>query len=165
MLILIPLGFDTSLIKRKLIFKIFITGCRAIQSHLLDQPSPIIGLIESSEVPIRQEVGASGTSQEGTSRAEKSAPSTKQVPPSATTNDAATAAAASGGEAGGSGRSGVRVVPFQSLLSSTQEDLGKELFHDSLLTLENIQKLTDYMQWSFKFTKVCLLPSVLLYIE
>ena len=73
-------------------------------------------------------------------------------------------AAASGGEARGSGRSSVRVVPFQSLPSSTQEELGKELFDDPLLTVENIQKLADYMQWSFKFTKVCLLlSSVFLY--
>ena len=91
--------------------------------------------------------------------AKKFAPTTEQIPPSAAANDAGTAAAASGGEAGGSGRSGVRVVPFQSLLSSTQEELGKELFNDPLLTVDNIQKLTDYMQWSFKFTKVCLLLS------
>ena len=112
-------------------------------------------------------MGTSGTAKESAPGAEKSAPSAEQIPSSAAASDAtaATAAVASGGEAGGSGRSGVRVVPFQSLPSSAQEELGKELFDDPLLTMENIHKLADYMQWSFKFTKVSLLLSVLLYIE
>ena len=112
--------------------------------------SPIIGLIECSDTTACQEVGTSGTAKESAHEAEKSAPIAEQILPSA---------AASGGEAGGSGRSTVRVVPFQSLPSSTQEELGKKLFDDPLLTVENIQKLADYMQWSFKFTKVCLLLS------
>ena len=110
-------------------------------------------------------MGTSGTSEEGAPGAEKSAPSTEQTPSSVAASDSAGAAAAtSGGEAGGSGRSHVRVVPFQSLPYSHQEELGKELFDDRLLTVEKIQKLADYMQWSFKFTKVCLLlSSVFLY--
>ena len=122
--------------------------------------SPIIGLIGSSDTATCQEVGTSGTLKEGALGAEKSVPSFEQVPSFAAASDAVTAAAAtSGGEAGGSGRSGVRLVPFQSLPSSAQEELGKELFDDPLLTVENVKKLADYMQWSFKFTKVWTLPS------
>ena len=47
---------------------------------------------------------------------------------------------------------------------STQEELGKELFDDPLLSLDNMKKLVDCMQWSFKFTKVNLLP-LLVFIE
>ena len=67
--------------------------------------------------------------------------------------------------AGGTGNSGaegprdpaVRVVSFQSMPQSTQEELGKELFDDPLLSVDNVKKLADYMQWSFKYTKVSLL--------
>ena len=136
-------------------------------STRLGPDSPIIGLIKSYDAATCQEVGTSGMPKESAPEAEKSAPSGKQAPPSAGASDGATAiaAATSGGEGGGSGRPRVPVVPFQSLPSSSQEELGKELFDDPLLTLENIQKLADYIQWSFKFTKVCLLPSILLYIE
>ena len=58
----------------------------------------------------------------------------------------------------------VRLIPFQSMPQSTQEELGKELFDDPLLSLDNMKKLADCMQWSSKFTKVSLLP-VLVYIE
>ena len=77
-----------------------------------------------------------------------------------------TPAAAKGtSNAGGTGSSGaegsrglaVRLVPFQSMPQSTQEELGKELFDDPLLYVDNIKKLADYMQWSFKYTKVSLL--------
>ena len=37
---------------------------------------------------------------------------------------------------------------------STQEELGKELFDDPLLSIDNVKKLADCMQWSFKYTKV-----------
>jgi len=30
--------------------------------------------------------------------------------------------------------------------------MGKELFDDPLLSIDNIKKLADYMQWSFKYT-------------
>ena len=67
--------------------------------------------------------------------------------------------------AGGTGSSGaqgsrgraIRLVPFQSMPQSTQEELGKELFDDPLLSIDNIKKLADYMQWSFKYTMVSLL--------
>ena len=84
-----------------------------------------------------------------------------------------TPAAAEGtSNAGGSGSNGaegskgpsVWLVPFQSMPQSTQEELGKELFDDPLLSLDNMKKLTDYMQWSFKFTKVGLLP-LLVFVE
>ena len=68
------------------------------------------------------------------------------------------AAAATDGKAGGSGTSGTRIIPFQSLPSSSQEELGKDLFDDPLLTPENMKKLQDYMKWSFKFTQVNQLP-------
>ena len=41
---------------------------------------------------------------------------------------------------------------------SAQEELEKELFDDPLLSLDNMKKFVDCMQWSFKFTKVSLLP-------
>ena len=65
-------------------------------------------------------MGTSGTLKEGTPGVEKSAPSSDQVLASAAAGDAASNAAActSPGEAGGSGKSSVRVVPFQSLPSS-----------------------------------------------
>ena len=56
--------------------------------------------------------------------------------------------------AGGSENPTVQVVPFQSLPQSAQEELGKDLFDDPLLSVENVKKLADCMQWSFKYTKV-----------
>ena len=47
---------------------------------------------------------------------------------------------------------------------STQEELGKELFDDPLLSLDNMKKLVDCMQWSFKFTKVSPVP-LLVFVE
>jgi hypothetical protein len=75
--------------------------------------------------------------------------------------------------AGGTGSSGVegsrgpavQLVPFQSMPQSTQEELGMELFDDPLLSIENVKKLTDYMQWSFKYIKVSLLLLFFAYIE
>jgi hypothetical protein len=63
------------------------------------------------------------------------------------------------GNSGAQGSRGptVRLVPFQSMPQSTQHDLGKELFDDPLLSIDNVKKLADYMQWSFKYTKVSLL--------
>ena len=45
----------------------------------------------------------------------------------------------------GSRGSAVRLVPFQSMPQSTQEELGKELFYDPLLSVDNVKKLADYM--------------------
>jgi cytochrome c peroxidase len=47
---------------------------------------------------------------------------------------------------------------------STQEELGKELFDDPLLSIDNVKKLADCMQWSFKYTKVSLLL-LLIFLE
>ena len=57
-------------------------------------------------------------------------------------------------KAEGSKNPTARLVPFQSMPQSTQEELGKDLFDDPLLSVDNVKKLTDCMQWSFKYTKV-----------
>ena len=112
----------------------------------------IIGLIESSTAAACQEAGTSGTS----------TPKTARPPPSAATGETATAATGIGsGEAERSRNPPVRVVSFQSLPQSAQEELGKELIDDPLLTVKNVKKLADYMQWSFKFTKVRFMLSCL----
>ena len=59
-------------------------------------------------------------------------------------------------KAEGSKNPTVRLVPFQSMPQSTQEELGKDLFDDPLLYVENMKKLADSMQWCFKYTKVSL---------
>ena len=107
--------------------------------------SPVIGLIENP--------ATSFPSADIAEKPSELSPETSDTP--------ATAEEAS--KAGGSGSSGskgpsVRLVPFQSMPQSAQEELGKELFDDPLLSLDNIKKLADCMQWSFKFTKVSLLP-------
>lgn len=124
---------------RKIKSKTSVTGCRATQSQLVDQPpeSPIIGLIENSAAAVFQDAGTLGTSKD-------SAPEAKKSSPSANTG---------GGVAGGSENPTVQVVPFQSLPQSAQEELGKDLFDDPLLSVENVKKLADCMQWSFKYTK------------
>jgi len=110
--------------------------------------SPLIGLIESPAADFPSADTAEKPSE-----------------PSPKTSD--TSAAAKGAsKAGGSGSSGaegskgpsVRLVPFQSMPQLAHEELGKELFDDPLLSLDNMKKLADCMQWSFKFTKVSLLP-------
>jgi len=58
-----------------------------------------------------------------------------------------------------------KLTPFQSMPQSTQEELGKELFDDPLLSIDNMKKLADYMQWSFKYTKVNLLLLLLAYVK
>ena len=99
----------------------------------------------------------------GTSRTLKeSNPEAPKLTPSAATEGTSSAAGIGSGGAEGSRNPVVRVVPFQSLQQSTQEELGKELFDDSLLTIDNVKKLADYMQWSFKYTKVNLLLLLLL---
>ena len=59
----------------------------------------------------------------------------------------------------------IRLVPFQSLPQSTQEELGEELFDDPLLSIDIVKKLADYMQWSFKYTKVNLLLLLLAFVK
>ena len=109
-------------------------------------------MIESSAV-VYQEAGTSGASKE-------SIPKRTKLIPSAT-EETATAAGIRGDEAEGSKNHFVRVVPFQTLPQYVQQELGKELFDDPLLSIENVKKLVDYMQWSFKFTKVTFLLSCL----
>ena len=111
--------------------------------------SPVIGLIENSTA-ICQNADTSGTSKEPN-------PEPPNLTPSAATEGTLSAAAIGSGGAEGSRNPTVRVVPFQSLPQSTQEELGKELFDDLLLSIDNVKKLADFMQWSFKYTKVNLL--------
>ena len=59
----------------------------------------------------------------------------------------------------------VQLVPFQSMPQSTQEELGKELFDNPLLFVDNMKKLADYMQWRFKYTKVNLILLQLAFVE
>ena len=116
--------------------------------------SPVIGLIETPT--------ASFLSADTTEKPSEPSPETSDTP----------AAAEGVSKAGGSGSSGaegskgpfVRLVPFQSMPQSVQEELGNELFDDPLLSLDNMKKLADCMQWSFKFTKVSLLP-LLVFVE
>ena len=116
--------------------------------------SPVIGLIET--------LSASFPTADTAEKPSEPSPKTSDTP----------AAAEGVSKAGGSGSSVaegskgpfVRLVPFQSMPQSAQEELGKELFNDPLLSLDNMKKLADCMQWSFKFTKVSLLP-LLVFVE
>ena len=108
--------------------------------------SRVIGLIENSPA-ILPNADTPGTSNEPN-------PTAPKLAPSATTEGTPSAAGIGSDGAEGSKNPAVRVVPFQSLPQSTQEELGNELFDDPLLSIENVKKLTDYMQWSFKYTKV-----------
>ena len=93
--------------------------------------SPVIMLIETPT--------ASFPSADTAERPSKPNPETSDTP--------ATAEGAS--KAGGSGSSGaegskgpsVRLVSFQSIPHSAQEELGKKLFDDPLLSLDNIKNL------------------------
>jgi len=103
-------------------------------------------LIENSAA-VCEEAGTSVTSKE-------SIPETTKLTPPAATGETATATRIDGSEAEGSRNPAIRVVPFQTLPQTAQEDLGKDPFDDPLLSIENMKKLADYMQWSFKYTKV-----------
>ena len=92
-----------------------------------------------------------------------------ELGPKTSDTPAATEGASKASGSGSSGAEGskgpaVQLVPFQSMPQSTQEELGKDLFDDPLLSVDNMKKLEDCMQWSFKFTKVNLLP-LLVFIE
>ena len=119
--------------------------------------SPVIGLIENpTDNPANKDMP--GTSNEPNPEAPKHKPSTATE---GTSN--ATGTGSSGAE--GSKTPAVRLVPFQSLPQSTQEELGKELFDDPLLSVDNVKKLTDSMQWCFKYTKVNLILLLVAYVE
>jgi len=118
--------------------------------------SPVIGLIENSTANLPN-TDTLRTSNEPNPEAPKiTPPATEGTSSAAGTNSA---------RAEGSRDPAVRVVPFQSMPQSTQEELGKELFDDPLLSIDNMKKLADYMQWSFKYTKVNLLLLLLAYAE
>ena len=116
--------------------------------------SPIIGLIETPVV--------SFPSVDTAKKPSEPSPETFDTPASA--ERASKAGGSGSSEAEGSKGPSVRLVPFQSMPQSTQKELGKELFDDPLLSLDNMKKLTYYMQWNFKFTKVSLLP-LLVFVE
>ena len=109
---------------------------------------PVIGLIENPSAGLPN-ADTAGISNEPNPEAPEHTP-------------AAAKGASNAGETGSSGAEGsrgpaIRLVPFQSMPQSTQEELGKELFDDPLLSIDNVKKLADYMQWSFKYTKVSIL--------
>ena len=108
--------------------------------------SPIMGVVKGSGDAATQEASADREAEKDTSGAEKSAPSLTNI------EGASPSTAVAAGEAGRSGSTGNRIIPFQSLPPSVQEQLGKDLFDDPLLTPENMRKLQDCMKWSFKFT-------------
>jgi len=116
--------------------------------------SPVIGLIETPT--------ASFLSVDTAEKPSEPSPETFDTP--AATEGASKASGSRSSGAEGSKGPSVRLVPFQSMPQSSQEELGKELFDDPLLSLDNMKKLTDYMQWSFKFTKVSLLL-LLVFVE
>jgi hypothetical protein len=118
--------------------------------------SPVIGLIENSTANLSN-TDIPGTSNEPNPEAPKLTPTS--------TEGTTSAVGTNSGRAEGSRDPVVRVVPFQSMPQSTQEELGKELFDDPLLSIDNVKKLTDYMQWSFKYTKVNLFLLLLAYVE
>ena len=118
--------------------------------------SPVIGLIENSTASI-PDVETAGISNEPNPEA----PEHTHAAAEGTSNAGGTGSSRVEGSRGPA----VQLVPFQSMPQSTQEELGKELFDDPLLSVDNIKKLADYMQWSFKYTKVSLLLLLFAYVE
>ena len=106
--------------------------------------SPIIGLIENPSI--------STPSPETTEISNKPNPEVFRHTPAAAEGTSNAAGPGSSGAEGSKGPA-VRLVPFQSMPQSTQEELGKEMFDDPLLSIDNVKKLADYMQWSFKYTR------------
>ena len=99
--------------------------------------SPIIGLIET---PV-----ASLPSVDIAEKPSEPSPKAPDHTP-ATAEGASNASGSRGNGAEGSKGPSVRLVPFQSMPQSTQEELGKDLFDDPLLTVDNMKKLADCMQ-------------------
>ena len=114
--------------------------------------SPVIGLIVTPTASLPS-----------ADTAEKSSKPNPENTPAAA-EGASNAGGSGSNEAEGSKGPAVRLVPFQSMPQSTQEELRKDLFDDPLLSVDNMKKLADCMQWSFKFTKVSLLP-LLVFVE
>ena len=119
--------------------------------------SPIIGLIENLAT-LSTNAGMPEASKEP-------APEVPASTPSAAVGSNSNTAGSGSDKAEGSKNPTVRLVPFQSMPQSTQEELGKELFDDPLLSVENMKKLADSMQWCFKYTKVNLLLLLLANVE
>ena len=118
---------------------------------------PVIGLIKNTTAnPVN--IDMPGTSNEPNPEAPKHTPSTA-------TEGTSKAVGTGSSGAEGSKTPAVRLVPFQSLPQSTQEELGKELFDDPLLSVDNVKKLADSMQWCFKYIKVNLLLLLLACVE
>ena len=89
----------------------------------------MIGLIENSTANLSN-TDIPGTSNEPNPEAPKLTP--------ASTEGTSSAAGTNSGRDEGSRDPDVRVVPFQSMPQSTQEELGKELFDDPLLSIDNV---------------------------
>ena len=119
--------------------------------------SLVIGLIENA-IANSPNTDMPGTSNQQNLEAPKLTPS---VATEGTSN--ADGTGSSGAER--SKNPAVRLVPFQSLPQSTQEELGKEFFDDPLLSVDNVKKLADYMQRSFKYMKVNPLLLLFAYVE
>ena len=102
--------------------------------------SPVIGLIEnpSASLPNADTTGISN----------EPSPQAPDHTPAAAEGDSNADETSNSGAQGSRGPA-VRLVPFQS-----KEELGKKLFDDPLLSIDNVKKLADYMQWSFNYTKV-----------
>ena len=119
--------------------------------------SLVIGLIENA-IANSPNTDMPGTSNQPNLEAPK-------IPPSAATEGTSNANGTGSSGAERSKNPTVRLVPFQSLPQSTQEELGKELFDDPLQSVDNVKKLADSMQWCFKYTKVNLLLLLLVCVE
>ena len=141
---------------RKIKSKTFVTGCRVVRKGTSRSApeSPVIGLIENPSA--------------GLPNADTAEISNEPNPQAPEHTPAAAEGASNADGTGSSGAQGsrgpaVRLVPFQSMPQSTQKELGKELFDDPLLSVDNVKKLADYMQWCFKYTKVSLLLLLVLF--
>ena len=91
--------------------------------------SPVIGLIENPSA-IFPNVDTAGISNEPNPQAPKCTPAAAQ--------GASNADGVGSSGAQGSRGPAVRLVPFQSMPQSTQKELGKELFDDPLLSVDNV---------------------------
>ena len=96
--------------------------------------SPVIGLIENPSA-ILPNVDTAGISNEPNPQAPEHTPAAAEI--------ASNAGGTGDSRAEGSIGPAIRLVPFQSMPQSAQEELGKELFDDPLLSLDNMKKLTD----------------------
>ena len=101
--------------------------------------SPVIGLIENPSA--------------GLPNADTAEISNEPNPQAPERTPAAAEGASNTDGTGCSGAQGLKgpavwLVPFQSMPQSTHEELGKELFDDPLLSIDNVKKLAEFMQWS-----------------